>query len=968
VPEYLLSKADLLESQRRLVAAATVYRAALKLNPDDARAKANAELCEQLAAIPAGADGKPTRESLSRLYKQMIKDQRPAAELMPVARALGDEKKYIVEYWLGRLKGLPVTADNPLEKRLSVREDGLLELNLDGTEISDLSLLAGMPLGTLNIGTCKNVTDLSPLRGLQLTELTLENTGVTSLEPLRGMSSLQKLIIDGTKVSDLSPLVELRLNELSISGCPVTSLAPLHGMPLEKLVIRSTGVINLSPLTGMPLKKLDATGVPVTDFSPLTGLPIEICFLQGERVGDLAFLKGAPLKQLTLLGSVGVRNLAILSEIRTLEVLGLPNLSDLSVQEFSAVEALRNHPSIKQLAAEIPINLKLQNFPSKDEFWKNWERDHAWALRLRRAGFTFNREWLADGTWSVAVSNQTFSDLSLLEGAAISSLDLGNTKISDLSPLKSMPLTWLDVSNTSVEDLAPLRGMKLVWISLFRNGVRDLSPLSGMPLKYIELRFCDQVTDFTPLGQIPSLETVHLPIHATNLEPLRKLPNLKDISFNSVECTPAEFWKTWDGLPWARTMEAAGISFDFGLMTGGFYNVTVHDPTFTDCSIFKGSNVRRLDLDRSGVTDLTPLTNLPLQGLSVGGTKVTDLSPLRSPTLTDSMHEVRLGKTKVADFSPVAGCKNLEVFDASDTALPDLSLVKGMKLSTLIVARTAVADISVVTGMPLETVDLAGTKVTDLSPLLKCPTLRSLLLPEDPQDVQSLHTLPNLARISYTAVSGGDPNMTADQFWASIKGAQSDSWIAALRTPTITPKTRRLKDGSWELILDDQPIADLSMLKGAQITRLSIAHSRVTDLSPLRGMKLTFLRITGTQVSDLSPVQGMPITNLTMTGSNVSNLAPLVGMPLRALNMADCTQITDLSLLADNKTLDTITLPPGAKNIDFLRKLPKLKQIGYKSNGSTLKTADEFWAEFDRQKAAAATQPGEAPAATDPDQ
>src|SRR6185369_9561357 len=102
-PDYLLAKGDLLETQMRLPDAAAVYRAALKLKPDDARAKANAELCEQLAAAPKTPEGKLSRESLSRLNAQMLKDQRSTAEIMPVARLVGDEKKYIVSYWLERL-------------------------------------------------------------------------------------------------------------------------------------------------------------------------------------------------------------------------------------------------------------------------------------------------------------------------------------------------------------------------------------------------------------------------------------------------------------------------------------------------------------------------------------------------------------------------------------------------------------------------------------------------------------------------------------------------------------------------------------------------------------------------------------------------------------------------------------------------------------------------------------------------
>ena len=66
----------------------------------------------------------------------MQKDHRPAAELMPVSRLLGEEKKLLLDYWLQRLKDLPVSADRPLSKRLTVSEDGKLRLDLEGSKSS----------------------------------------------------------------------------------------------------------------------------------------------------------------------------------------------------------------------------------------------------------------------------------------------------------------------------------------------------------------------------------------------------------------------------------------------------------------------------------------------------------------------------------------------------------------------------------------------------------------------------------------------------------------------------------------------------------------------------------------------------------------------------------------------------------------------------------------------------------------
>jgi serine/threonine protein kinase/Leucine-rich repeat (LRR) protein len=958
VADYVTAKADLLETQLRLADAAAVYRAALKLKPDDARAMENAELCEQLAAAPKGADGKISRESLARLSRQMTADQRPAAEIMPIARALGDEKEYIVNYWLDRLKDLPNGTDRPIAQRLTVRDDGLLKLDLSHMQIADLSPLPGMPLGTLDVSACIKVSDLSPLKGMSLTELCVSGTGVTSLEPLRGMSSLQKLTIgqknvadriiryqmneevDSAKVADLSPLVGLRLKEISLAGCPVTSIEPLRGMPLEELNIRSTGVIDLSPIKGMPLKMLDISHDAVHDFTPLAGLPLDTLFLEGVWVGDLGFLKGLPLKQLSLFRAADARHLEVLSEIRTLEVLGLPDISNESIADFSAVENLRTHPSLKQLAEfSALLNTSLASLPSKDEFWKNWNGDHAWALRLRKAGFSFDRGLgyflgkTIDLGWSLDLNHQPFSDLSILVGANINILTLTGDRVTNLAPLKGLPLMLLDLSD---------------------NPVEDLSPLVGMTIWDVRLGGCEKLKDVTPLSQMSGLRGIILPPHAANLEPLRKLPKLLAISFGNTRCTPDTFWKTWDGLPWARKLEAAGMVFSIDQSEDGYYGVTVNDPKFIDCSVFTGSkNIHRLDLQGSGVANLSPLENLPLESLDVRETPVSDLSALNSPVLRDSLTELRLWKTKVTDFSPVAGCSKLTMFDAADTQLSDLSIIKGMKLHDLLIERTAVADVSVVAGMPLANLAIGGTPVIDISALLKCPTLTSIVLPQGAVDVKSLHALLNLSKLSYTSKPGGIPDMSAGNFWSSV-GDKPELPLAALDKANIKYTTRHLKDGTWELTLDNQPIVDLSILNGANISRLYIAHTQVADLSPVRSMPIGYLRISYTKVTDLRPLRGIKITNLTMSGTDVSDLRPLVGLPLRVLNMTDCVQIKDLSPLLEIKTLETVILPQDAANIEVLRKHANLKRLGYKNPGQP---AGEFWAEYDHKQKAAGTQP-----------
>jgi hypothetical protein len=100
-------------------------------------------------------------------------------------------------------------------------------------------------------------------------------------------------------------------------------------------------------------------------------------------------------------------------------------------------------------------------------------------------------------------------------------------------------------------------------------------------------------------------------------------------------------------------------------------------------------------------------------------------------------------------------------------------------------------------------------------------------------------------------------------------------------------------------------------------------------------MQLNYLHISQTPVSDISAVRGMPLTRMQLHG---------------------CRNLTDLSPLEGARDLTEITIPPGAKNFEFRRHFPKLERIAYSegtnTGGRPSKTAEEFWKEYDAQKAA----------------
>ncbi|MFO0849911.1 MAG: protein kinase [Gemmataceae bacterium] len=742
-PAYPLAKADLLRCQFRFAEAADAYRGALRLRPGDPRIEAKVALCEELRSAPRSDNGQLSRENLSRLLAAMQKDGRPAAELMPVSRLLGAERQIALAYWQDRFKELPVTADRPLARRLTVRDDGLLALDLGGTKIVDLTPLEGAPLAVLDLTGANDLTRIDALRGMPLKDLSLSGTRVTDLAPLGQLRTLEKLDLKSTPVADLRPLAGVPLKHVELTNCPVRDLAPLRGAPLEQLHIMGTRVTSLSPLAGMPLKFLDMGAAPVSDFSPLNGLPLEVCNLPGCRLTDLGVFRGSPLRELMLWNCPSARNYAALSEIRTLELLVLPaNFRQLPGQELAAIEALRTHPRLKQLGTDASLDHTTTG--SAEAFWKDYDRVRTYLARLAQAGAKPRRvELLPDGTLDLDFSRSEFADLTVLQGMPVGELWLADTLVKDLTPLQGTPLKKLHLFNTPVTDLRPLAGLRLEYLNLIRTKVADLSPLRGLPLTGLRLNDCDGVRDVSPLKDCITLRELTLPTNATGCEVLQALPNLKRVGWHEdpannyrPDQTADEFWQDYDQIRYTKAIDQSGLRPR--KISGGW---DFENQPIEDLSILRGQPLRSLHLGRTRVADLRPLQGMPLRTLWLFGTRVTDLSPLA-----------------------------------------------GMRLEHLNLSSTEVADLSVLRGMPLVILRLTGCKrLEDVSALKEITTLTDLTLPPQAKNVELLRKLPNLVRVGYEEDknNGYRPDLTAAEFWANFDRAKEMAKFTAANPPEL---------------------------------------------------------------------------------------------------------------------------------------------------------------------------------------
>jgi internalin A len=121
-------------------------------------------------------------------------------------------------------------------------------------------------------------------------------------------------------------------------------------------------------------------------------------------------------------------------------------------------------------------------------------------------------------------------------------------------------------------------------------------------------------------------------------------------------------------------------------------------------------------LRESGISDLSPLKEMPLRELDLQNNPVTDLSPLQGLPL----EALYLEGTQVSDLRPLKGM-SLRVLYLSGTKVSDLSPLRGVPLRELNLLGTPVTDLGPLYGAPLEIAWLNDTPVRDLTPLEASP-------------------------------------------------------------------------------------------------------------------------------------------------------------------------------------------------------------------------------------------------------
>jgi Leucine-rich repeat (LRR) protein len=274
----------------------------------------------------------------------------------------------------------------------------------------------------------------------------------------------------------------------------------------------------------------------------------------------------------------------------------------------------------------------------------------------------------------------------------------------------------------------------------------------------------------------------------------------------------------------------------------------------SDLSPLRGMKLRRLNLARTRVKDISPLAGMPIRSLVLEGLGLSDLSVLKGmPLNTLSV----LSNRGVTDLSPVSDAP-LEYLIMGFTGVSDIRPLQRMPLKTLAMDFSQVQDFSPLRGHPtLERISLPFG-VSDIEFLDTLPRLREVSL----QPYGSALSEPFTTTAFFARYGKRTPVLR-------------DAWnaLAAMGLKEMPVRSVELHPQRGLMLhLHSPPPEDLRPLRQLPVSHLGISGtpSRLRDLSPLRGMAIKTLTIPNIIGGDITPLMDcLELEELFMTNPSV---------------------------------------------------------------------------------------------------
>ena len=371
--------------------------------------------------------------------------------------------------------------------------------------------------------------------------------------------------------------------------------------------------------------------------------------------------------------------------------------------------------------------------------------------------------------------NRHISDLSPLAGLKeLRGLHLGANQISDLSPLANLTqLERLTLYENQISDLSPLAGLKgLHELHLGENRISDLSPLAGLTqLRWLFLAD-NQISDLSPLAGLTQLETLNIAYNQIrDVNPLVGLIYLEKlvIAGNPVrDASPlANLWRLVQvDIDIPNQVKAGGVIPDRHLASA--VRAALHLTNLQPITKERMQGLRRLLITENyqvsslaGLEYATYLKELIFNRTQIGG----DLSPLTNLT---QLRRLDLGHSQITDISPLANLTNLTYLNLQINQISHLSPLANLtRLQNLWLAHNSVSDISPLANLTqLTRLGLTSNQIKNVLPLTGLVNLETLRLWDNPiEDASPLAGLPKLKDVDIKIPQPVEPTDYPPIYW-----------------------------------------------------------------------------------------------------------------------------------------------------------------------------------------------------------
>jgi len=599
-----------------------------------------------------------------------------------------------------RLGGNPISNIKPLRFLTN-----LTDLDLQSTEISDLAPLQSLTnLTSLCLGL-EGKPDLTPLYSLtHLTSLCLDFEFKPDLTPLQSLTNLTRLSVSMSQISDITPLQSLtNLTELCLSWNEISDITPLQSLTnLTSLDLGNNQISDITPLqflTNLTALSLYTNQISdITLLKSLTNLTALSVNLTGQQKTQFV---ACCQKWVNIAKSSQQiernRNSKTLKQV--CEIIGLSGIEiTLCSSPYAALAQLQTknklpdnefkNKFIKQVESARPP------FSLIRTLWEFWE-DFGWEEQLFQELKADFPDWgnSEDYSGSIVTAKSLVKALSLAEFSVSSSgmiLEPKSQKFFEAIEQLLAEFDWIfTCENVCYACSHPI---KLSLDSEYK--------LHGEGASAIE--FADSYKIYSHHGV--TLPEKYGAIHPDNWQ-LQWIFSEKDAKLRRVLIQGIKFDRLCEELgtndlnSWQEynllKIDNADVDPIYSIVFSSFAGWCKHFDRLSEAAkhtihvlLDKAGtsdineanrwllNKKELDLSRSEISDITPLTSLNhLTHLNLSKNRISDITPLRSLT---NLWELNLSGNQISEITPLRSLANLRKLNLRDNQISDITILPCM--------------------------------------------------------------------------------------------------------------------------------------------------------------------------------------------------------------------------------------------------------------------------------------------------